>query len=242
MAHASTLPPAVEARRLLRGLDRATLATDLEGWPYASLVIVATAPDGAPLLLLSDLAQHTLNLKQEPRASLLFDGTAGLDEPLTGARVTMLGRAGRVDDKDLLRRFCARHPSAAAYAGFADFHLYRLELERAHIVAGFGRIHWLSRDDLVIAPDALGALGAAESDIVQHMNDDHAEAVDLYANRLLGLAGTGWRMTGMDIEGADLRCGGRVARLPFDSPVRDPQAARAAFVRLAKEARAATTP
>src|SRR6185437_11644586 len=76
--------PAAIARRLLRAADRGTLATSLEGWPYASLVLVATAPDGAPLLLLSTLARHTAAIAREPRVSLLIDGTAGLEDPLTG--------------------------------------------------------------------------------------------------------------------------------------------------------------
>src|SRR5712692_1935229 len=118
--------PAATTRRLVRALDRATLATSQDGWPYASLVLTAVDQDATPLLLLSDLAEHSKNLARETRASLLFDGTAGRDDPLTGARVTVLGEVRRIDDKRLLARFAARHPSAAGYAGFADFHLYQL--------------------------------------------------------------------------------------------------------------------
>jgi putative heme iron utilization protein len=69
------------------------------------------------------------------------------------------------------------------------------------------------------------------------MNEDHGAALDLYANRLLGEAGTGWRMTGIDAEGADLRREGRVARLDFAGPVADAEAARAELVRLVRQAR-----
>jgi len=117
MAGPSASSAALTARRLLRSLDRAALATSLApgsgGGPYVSLVLVATAPDGAPLLLLSDLAQHTMNMAAEPRVALLFDGTAGLAEPLTGARATVLGRAARSADERLRARFLARHPDAA---------------------------------------------------------------------------------------------------------------------------------
>ena len=90
--------PATLARRLLRASDRAALSTALrddrdETWPYGSLVLVACDHDGAPLLLLSDLAEHSGNIAHDPRLSLLFDDTAGLDDPLTGARLTLLGRA-----------------------------------------------------------------------------------------------------------------------------------------------------
>jgi heme iron utilization protein len=227
--------PAVTARRLMRSLDRATLATSQDGWPYASLVLAAVDHDASPLLLLSDLAEHSKNLKRDARASLLFDGTAGRDDPLTGARVTVLGEARAVEDARLLGRFTRRHPSAAGYAGFADFHLYRLDIARAHLVAGFGRIHAINAPALQL-PNA-PALAAAESGILEHMNDDHAEAIELYATRLAGASATGWRMTGIDPEGIDLRRGGTVLRLDFPAPVGDAEGARAALVRLARHAR-----
>ncbi len=230
--------PAVTARRLIRTLDRATLATSQDGWPYASLVLTAASHDGTPLLLLSDLAEHSKNIKREARMSLLFDGTAGRDDPLTGPRVTVLGEATPVQDQLLQARFTARHPSAAAYAGFADFRLYRVAVTRAHLVAGFGRIDWIPAEPLLFA--AAPALAAMEGEILRHMNEDHADAIALYAKRLLGLDGTGWRLTGLDPEGTDLRLGGAVARLDFAAPVGDAEGARAELVRLARKAKGLT--
>jgi putative heme iron utilization protein len=230
--------PAATARHLLRSQDRAVVATLMAGQPYASLVLIATSPTGAPLLLTSDLAQHTLNLKEDASVSLLVDGTAGLEEPLTGPRVTLVGRAAPSEDKAFLARFIARHPSAGFYAGFRDFHLYAVTVERAHLVAGFGRIDWIAAADLL--PAGLDALAAAERGILAHLNQDHAETVQLCAHRLLGREGDGWIMTGLDVEGADLRRGGTVARLPFAAPARDPEAVRAELVRLAAAAREAT--
>ena len=82
--------PAGFARRLLRSRDRAAIATSLHGAPYASLVLVATDLDASPLLLLSDLAQHSRNIAFEPRVSLLFDATEGHPDPLAGPRLTCL--------------------------------------------------------------------------------------------------------------------------------------------------------
>jgi putative heme iron utilization protein len=154
---------------------------------------------------------------------------------LTGARVTVLGRAEKDPLPEAKERFVARHPAAATYAGFADFSVWRVRVERAHLVAGFGRIHWVEAADLLGRPEP--ALAAAEGEIVRHMNEDHADAVDLYATTLLGRSGGGWKMTGIDPEGVDLRRGGEIARLDFDAPVEDAEAARAALVRAVKEAR-----
>ncbi|MEQ8442110.1 MAG: DUF2470 domain-containing protein [Alphaproteobacteria bacterium] len=237
MADGAKSDPADQCRRLLRAADRAVLSTLLAdgGEPYGSLVLLACGPDGAPLLFLSDLADHTKNLKADARASLLIDGTAGLADPLTGARAGIQGRIEKTDDPYLLDRYVRRHPSASLYRGFKDFNLYRMEPDRAHLVAGFGRIHWT--DGILFSGDTQ-TLVEAEASIVEHMNDDHLDAIALYANRLLGLSGVGWRMTGVDPEGCDIRRQGQTARIPFGEPVHDAQAARVELVRLVKQARA----
>lgn len=236
--------PATECRRLIRARDRAVLSTAMRpdapaaaGAPYGSLVLLACDHAARPLLLISDLAEHTRNLRADPRCSLLIDGTGGLSDPLTGARVTLTGAAEPVEDAALAARFAARHPSARLYAGFGDFHLFRMTVAQAHLVAGFGRIHWAEGGDVILS-DPPAALAEQEAGIVEHMNADHSDAVGLYANVLLGCAGVGWRMTGVDTEGADLRRGGETARLWFDKPVRDAEGARVELVRLVKRARA----
>jgi putative heme iron utilization protein len=233
-----------ECRRLMRRQAHAALATSLAGQPYASLVAVACDLDACPLLLLSDLAQHSRNIAADRRVSLLFDGggpdhpPAGLPrDPLAEPRLSLVGEAVRCDDARLLARFIARHPSAAAYAGFGDFRPYRVTIGRGHLVAGFGRISWIEAAELRFGADAQ-ALAAAEAEIVAHMNADHADAVALYAARLARREGTGWCMTGIDPEGIDLRSATDSARLDFAAPVFDPMAARQALVALAAAARA----
>jgi putative heme iron utilization protein len=232
-------------RELIRSRDRAVLATalpDANGgapWPYASLVVVAVDHDLAPILLLSDLADHSRAIAADDRVSLLFDGTEGLDDPLTGARVSLLGRAAPTDDERLKRRFLAHHPEADMYARFGDFKFYRVAVERAHLVGGFGKIRWLSADELMPSgpPAAREGFAAAEGAILAHMNADHADAVQLYATRLLGRVAGEWRMTGLDAEGLDLRCGGKVARLAFDTALNGPAQVREALASLAAKAR-----
>lgn len=242
------------ARRVMRAVDRAALATALrgdhpaggspEGWPYPSLVQVALDLDGTPLLLLSTLADHTKNIAADPRVGLLFDGTAGLAQPLAqplaGSRVSVIGRAERSEEPRHRARFLARHPAASLYAGFGDFAVYAVSVERAHHVAGFGRVHWIERADLLPYP-VPPALAEAEGDILAHMNADHADAVRLYATALAGMpdetAEQGWTMTGLDPDGCDLRCGGTIARVDFDQRADDPASARVNLAGLARRAR-----
>jgi heme iron utilization protein len=129
----------------------------------------------------------------------------------------------------------ARHPDAGLYAGFKDFGFYRVAVERAHLVGGFGKIRWIGAAEL--APPEAAGLAEAEAGIVEHMNADHADAVQLYAAKLIGLTGEGWRMTGIDCEGIDLRRAGVVARLAFEAPLHAAGEARKVLVALVGKAR-----
>ena len=230
---------AADARGLVRRALKATLATIASGsgYPYASLITVATEASGAPIFLISALAQHTKNLAGDPRASILFDGTGAAGDPLQGARVTLFGRAEKVADEGVRRRFLARHPEAAFYADFPDFAFWRLEVEGAHYIGGFGRIVDLSPAELLVDIKDTSDLLAAEPDIIEHMNHDHREAIRLYATRLAGGAEGVWRMSGIDPEGCDLICEGDARRIRFSAPIATPGEARAELVRLVNAAR-----
>jgi heme iron utilization protein len=227
--------PALLGRRLMRACDRAALATSLLGAPYASLVLVAADLDASPLLLLSDLAQHTRNIAADPRVSLLLDGTAGHADRLDGPRLTVLGQAEAVTDRRRLARFTARHPSSALYAGFADFRLYRIGVERGHLVAGFGAIEWIERERLLFNGDT-AALAAAEAALLQRLDETGEVPVDRLVQRGLGLEGEGWRIVGIDPEGIDLRRLRAGARLDFALPASTPAAVLAELRRCVQKA------
>ena len=231
--------PRRAARRLLREGRGAALATlDEAGAPYASLVAVATGADGAPLILISELAVHTRNLRRDPRASLLID-RRGTSDPTAGSRVSLGGAMEETDAPEARRRFLARHPGAF-YADFKDFRFWRMRLERAHLVAGFGRIVDIAPadllDDVSDAPD----LVEHEAYIAAHMNENYADVVRLYATRLLGRRDGDWRFAGLDPEGCDLLLDGELARLDFPQRVRNPGVLRHVLKALAEEARASS--
>ena len=197
--------PGAEARRLIRSRDHGALGTLHRRAALCLAGRYRLRHRRQPAAAAVRPRPAHQNLLADPRVSLLFEATGGHPDPLAGPRLTR-ARAGRALRRPrAAARFAARHPASAAYAGFGDFHLYRVVVERGHLVAGFRPdLVDRGRRDLRFGADA-SALAAAEADIVAHMNEDHADAVALYAERLLGLAGTGWRMTGIDPEGLDLR-------------------------------------
>lgn len=235
--------PGKAGRALIRQAVKATLATlagagGAEPRPYGSLVLVACDHDASPILLLSDLAEHSRNIARCDRVSLLIDGTGGAGDPLEGPRLSVEGRIAPSAEPRHRARFLARHPSAGGYADFADFAVYRIEVSRGHLVQGFGKIDWIEADALLFDTRATGALAEAEAGIVAHMNADHADALAAYVIALLGRAPGEWRMTGIDPEGCDLDGGGgRSARVAFDEAVTGPEEARAALIELARRAR-----
>ena len=237
---ATPTEPAPASRRLIRTALKASLATldRATGHPYASLILVATEPDGAPVFLISRLALHTRNLQEDPRASLLIDGTGGLGDPLTGGRLTLMGAARPSDSPTARRRFLARHPSAEGYAGFADFSIYTLEVARGHYIGGFGRIVDLAPAALSTDTADAGALIEAEADILAHMNSDHRDSVALYATELAQCGAGDWRMCGIDPEGCDLLHCTNAVRIEFPERVRSPGEARQALVGLVRDAKA----
>jgi putative heme iron utilization protein len=135
------------------------------------------------------------------------------------------------------RRFLARHPKSELYAGFGDFSFWRLKTVSAHLNGGFARAADLKAADVMT--DIVGAenLIDAEDGAVTHMNDDHAEAVRLYATKLLGAEDGPWRLTGLDPDGLDLARGDATLRLPFPQRVIDAERLRKVVVELAAKAR-----
>lgn len=232
--------PRAAARTLMREARSGALATLMTGSgdPYCSLVNVATAADGAPLLLISQLALHTKNIMADARVSLMLDERKAGD-PLEGARVMLMGSAVKTDSADARRRYLARHPDAEMFAGFGDFAFYEVKLKGAHLVAGFGRIVDLKPSDLLTDLAGAETLLAAEPDVIAHMNADHADACRLYATKLLGAPDGAWRCVGCDPDGLDLQLDRTGLRLPFPQRVSQPGVLRAVLKQLADQARAA---
>jgi putative heme iron utilization protein len=212
-----------------------TLSVELGGHPFGSVVTFATDRQGHPLMLISSIAEHTRNIDADARVALTL--TEPGDDAQALGRLTLVGRAEVVLEgaEDAAARFYARFPHAAEYHRAHDFLLYRINVSRVRYIGGFGRIHWLETGDLC-RPIPFSA--AQEKYMVEHMNDDHADAMRGYC-RMLGidLQGAMPRMAAIDAEGFDMMLGRRLVRLDFDEPTTTPDEVRKAMVALVRRSR-----
>jgi putative heme iron utilization protein len=235
------------ARTLLRSARYGALAV-LEpetGTPLVSRVGIATDLDGSPLLLVSLLSAHTRALLADPRCSLLV-GEPGKGDPLAHPRLTLVGKAARLErgtpeQQRAERRYLNRNPKAKLYVGLGDFSFFRLQVERGSLNGGFGKAYLLKREELILSGPATEELAASEQAAIDHMNADHGDAIDIYAQFYGGASGDGWKLTGFDADGMDLARGDEVRRVFFPQPLVSARDLRPMLVQMAKEGRATQT-
>lgn len=232
-----------QAKTLVRTARHGALATidPQTGAPQVTRVGVSTDFDGAPVLLISGLAAHFGALKADPRCSLLI-GVLGKGDPLAHPRITVAAEVKILerDDPDsqrIARRYLAHQPKAKLYAELGDFRFVRLDPVSASFNAGFGKAYAISPSDILSNADPV--LAAAESSALDHMNDDHAEAIDLYARHFAKAPAGNWVLTGIDAEGIDIADGDDVRRIFFEKPIGVPQDMHMVLVQMAKVARMA---
>ena len=235
---------AEHARSLIQRVDMGVLSTqhaELDGHPYGSMVIYGLH-EGAPILLISGLAEHTKNLEASPRCSLLIH-ERGPENPLALSRVTLVGEGSKVvgpEREAVAASFLSRHPDASYYADFTDFAYWRIDVTGVRYIGGFGRMSWVEPEPWAKAePDPL--LDGAKH-IIDHMNEDHADALRLYSEAFSRSGPVPEAvMTGVDRYGFEMSVtteqGARPVRIAFDAPATDSTAVRKAMVTLVKRAR-----
>ena len=235
-----------ESRRLAKTLMRTSHYASLAclhpdtGTPLVSQINVATDMRGHVCFLISQLSAHFGALEADPRCSLLL-GVPGKGDPAAHARVTVIGNARQiVDETDRNRvraRFLSRHPKSALYVDFGDFAFWRVETQSASLNGGFGKAYEMDAGDVIAQSAVIDDLSEMEDGVVEHMNDDHADAIELIANKLAGLKGDGWHMVGIDAEGIDIYREGQFGRAWFDVPISDANTVRSVLVDMTKRAR-----
>lgn len=236
---------AERARTLVHACAQGFLSTicrEPKGFPFGSVVKHAVKTDGHVLLCLSDLAEHSKNLKNDPKASLMAVELVTGEDPLAAGRVTLIGPLHRLtgqDEKKATADYLDVHPGAY-FAEFDDFHMYLLEVTGIRYVGGFGKMSWVRTEDFLAAsPDPLRA---HSSQIIDHMNEDHTDALVTFSRTFGSLPdATGARMTAVDRYGFDLLAtsaeGQQALRLGFGRPLSTTDDVRARMIEMLSEAR-----
>ncbi len=231
---------AEEARSIAASTNAGTLATlTVDGDPWASYVTYGLL-DGAPVLCVSDLAEHGRNLTHDPRASIAIVAPDPGSDPLAGARVTLAGSVARPAG-DELQAARAAHlaavPAAHYYLDYSDFTLWILRVQRVRWVGGYGRMDSTTGADYGAAqPDPIRFAAAGA---IAHLNDDHAAALAAMARTLGGYPDTtAAACTAADRYGLDLRVstprGVAYTRVGFPAPIASMSEMRSAAVELTR--------
>lgn len=236
----------LEARKFLRSTHSGILSTHsarYDGYPFGSVAPFVLDHHCQPVILISDIAEHTKNIALNPKVSLLV--FAAGDDLQANSRLTLLGEAIKIfkdEDADLRARYLRYLPQAASYFDMHDFAFYRIHIHQARYIGGFGKMSWLSDVDLFSGiADSGTLLASQETAIIEHMNADHAENLINYCKHFHNVDATQVQMLGLDCDGFDVEATvdnkTTMLRFDFEAQINDAQSARAALVAMAKAAR-----
>ncbi|NVK19574.1 MAG: pyridoxamine 5'-phosphate oxidase family protein [Methylocystaceae bacterium] len=213
------------ARTIVRTRPCGTIGTldRNDGTPYVSLCAHGVDFSANPIFLLSNLADHTQNIAVNNRISFLCEQASHLGNPQAGPRVSLTGRIHKINKTQDCTFFLQRHPSAKKYADFGDFNFYKMDVEKAHYVGGFGRAIWLTSQDY--APDSAASLNFSNSqhELIQHLNTDFPDFAQFCATKLLKHRGKNWQLLRVDSDGIDLKGASRIVRYPFEKQLKTSQ-------------------
>ena len=219
-----------------------TLSRKQTGFPFGSLMPYGLDNEGRPIFLISTMAMHTQNLQADARASLFVTEPDASGDPLGSSRVTLIGNVAKVPEADLAAArsvYLTGYPDSKYWVDFEDFFFYRMDVLDVYYVGGFGVMGWVAASHYAQAQ--ADPLVEHKSDIIQHMNADHKDALILLAKQYAGIEAQDAGLTSVDRLGFHLRLktqnGMKGTRIAFLREVTTPLQTREAFVEMVKNAR-----
>jgi putative heme iron utilization protein len=202
---------------------------------------------GRPIFLISTMAMHTQNLQVDPRASLLVTQPSSTQpdassDPLGASRVTVMGNVSTILQPEVAEArtlYLDRYPNSKYWVDFDDFSFYRMDVLEVYYVGGFGVMGWVQAPDYDRAE--ADPLADAATEIIEHMNTDHKDALVLLAREFAGVESDEAAMTAVDRLGFHVRLktpdGVRGRRIAFLREVRNPLETRKVLVEMVQKAR-----
>jgi len=227
---------ASDARELFYSHYQGILCThskDMPGYPFGSVVPYVLDKNGQPIILISSIAQHTHNIDENNKVSIIVTDEA--DDLQTVGRVTYLGDARKLRDEeeDSKQRYYNYFPWTEDYHKTHDFSFYTIDLQKIRFIGGFGKIYWVDKEEYL---STTPFDREQETGMINHMNEDHVDAMLHYCNQY-GFTledNESPVMVGVDGEGFHLRVGKRIHRISFSEPVKTPKEVRQQLVKMAR--------
>jgi putative heme iron utilization protein len=233
-------PSLAERARTLASIGRigslSTHSRKFPGFPFGSMMPFAVDALGRPVFFISSMAMHTQNLNQDRHASLLITQPDVAGDPLGAARLTLVGAAHVVDAAEVRDLYLANYENARHWQEYTDFAYYRLNVDGVYFIGGFGVMGWVSAEDYArAAPDPLAS---AVAGILEHMNQDHADALLRIARHASQEQPDEAFMTAVDRLGfhVRLKTGDRIhgRRIAFPREVKDRNEVRAVLIEMVR--------
>lgn len=226
-----------QARELFRAARSGVLSSHsvkLPGFPYGSALPHVTDHEGRPVILVSELAEHTHNIETDSRVSFLVSASGPALQ--ASPRAALLGRARTLDAGAGLRaRYLRFFPEHAQYLDMGGFCFWSIEPAQVRLIEGFGSLHWVPGDAYLASP---GEVPELETSVLEHMNRDHRDALLVYCRHAHGMAPQQAEMIGIDCDGFDVRSDSQLLRFRFEQSITTGAQARAALAAQARAARA----
>lgn len=240
---------AERARTLVAKGGISTLSTMSEkhpGFPFGSVMPFGLTDAGEPVFLISSMAMHTKNLRADPKCTLLVMDKSTPENPLGAGRLSIMGEALPVSDdaKPAIRElYLDQNPNAKNWVDYGDFGFFKMTVIDSYFVGGFGVMGWVDGSDYLNA-EADPLLGVSDG-IIQHMNDDHAEALVELANHHTEFSVQTAHMTSIDRLGFHVRLqtaeGAKGIRIAFPKECITNDSVRTTFIAMLKEIRSTPT-
>lgn len=216
-----------QARRLLRAEHTgllSTLSRQLGGYPFGTAVSYLADQEARPFFLISRLAEHTRNIEQDGRVSLLVHEQS--NDVQAGERLTVVGRAARMETTAALKaRYLRYFPGAEAYFGL-DFDFYRIEPVTLRYIGGPAMARWIAPGDIQPPRNSLAEQEAA---LLARINRERAGDLQFLCRGYYGMSAGIAAMAGIDCDGFDILADGLLLRFDFPDAVTDAEQAEAAL-------------
>lgn len=216
-----------------------TISESQKGYPFGSVTPYDINNNGDIFIYISFLAEHYKNLVVDARASLCVIDPFGVLNAQSHARATLVLDFSPPDETQkagIMAAYEKRFPNSVSYELAHSFTFMVGKTKKVRWIGGFGDIGWIESERYLSA--TVDPLSYHAMDIIQHMNNDHADALVKICKSKCGkdAAMHQVKMVAVNSSGFKLQVRGETIPIEFASRVNSLDECRKAFVELSRSA------